>query len=222
MMIKTIRTTALILFFMTLLWVVLMVLSTMDLEPGWAEADYVEWISEPSLSFRINYLNVSFLTLGVCFIFVLLFRYLKLKSRSLALAGLIFVPIYGIMNLVCYASQISLVPSMAMSALGNPDSVSEVSRWIQANPDSIAGFVNGLAYAVLAIPSIIYGYLLKLDNRKISGLTFILNGIFCLLGIIGMIFGSKILSMGIMIGGFIFLVSLGCIWFELGRPRDSA
>lgn len=211
---KQIRVTALILFFLTLLWVILMALSTAAIEQAWTPSDYVEWISEPSLSFRINYLNVSFLTLGVVFFFVLLFKYLKLKSRSLALAGFVFVPIYGVLNLFCYSVQINLVPAMAQTALAQGESILRVAQWIQASPVSIVGKLNGLAYALLGIPSFLYGYLLIMDTRRVSGLTLLLSGILCLLGMAGMLFESKVLSMGTMAGGFLFLISLGAFWFD--------
>jgi len=213
-MIKSIRITSLILFLMTLLWVVLMGISTSAIEPDWNPEDYVRWTSQPGISYLLNYINVSLLTIGVVFLFTLLYRYLKQGSEGLALAGLIFVPVYGVMNLICYSLQISLVPSMAQGALGHPESIPGVSQWIQANPSSVAGFINGLAYAVLGIPSIIYGYLLLVDNRKFSGLTLLLNGCLCVIGIIGMIFENRILSMGVMAGGILFLLSLGFIWFE--------
>ncbi|MEN8201431.1 MAG: hypothetical protein ABFS28_02470 [Bacteroidota bacterium] len=222
-MIKPIRITGLILFLLTLLWVVLMGLSTIAIEPGWGPVDYVKWVSEPSLSYRLNYINVSVLTLGVVLFFTLLYSYLKQRSEGAALAGLIFVPIYGVMNLICYSLQISLVPFLAQAAMGHPESMHGVSQWIQANPASAAGFINGLAYAVLGIPSIIFGYLLMAESGKFSGLTLMLNGIFCVIGIIGMMLDIRILSMGVMVGGFLFLVSLGCIWFELRSrmPRSS-
>jgi hypothetical protein len=201
-----------------------MVLSTADIEPGWAEADYVKWASEPGLSFRLNYINVSFLTMGVVYLFVLLFRYLKQDARNVALAGFIFVPMYGILNLFCYSVQINLVPSMAQAVLAQPafeqgESIQRVAQWIQANPASVVGKLNGLAYALLGIPSILFGYLLMRKAIRYSGLTLLLNGILCLIGIAGMMLDIRILSMGTLAGGFLFLISLGSIWFELGRHR---
>jgi len=220
-MLKQLRITGLILFLMTILWVILMGISTADIEPVWSPGDYVEWASQPSFSYRLNYINVSLLTLGVVIFFALLYKVLNQKSKGIALAGLVFVPIYGMMNLICYSLQISFVPSMAQSALGHPESIQSAAQWIQANPDSIAGFVNGLAYALLAVPSLIFGYLLILDARRLSGLTLMLSGFLCLLGITGMILNSRILSMGIMAGGFIFLISLGCIVVEFRERADS-
>lgn len=221
-MTKQVRVTALILFCMTLLWVVLMALSTAAIEPDWSPFDFVEWAAESNLSYRLNYINVSLLTLGVVYFFTLLYRYLKQRSEGAALAGLIFVPMYGLMNLLCYSLQIIHVPSMAQSALDHPESMYAVSQWIQANPVSVLGFINGLAYAVLGIPSIIYGYLLIQDSRIISGYTLLSNGIFCIIGIIGIVLNSNILSFGVMAGGFLFLVSLLSIWLELGRRTDPA
>jgi hypothetical protein len=199
-----------------------MVFSTAAIEPGWSPEDYVAWTAEPDLFYKLNYINVSVLTLGVVFFFTLLFRFLKQKTEGVALAGFVFVPIYGVLNLLCYSLQISQVPSMALSALDHPESIPYVAQWIQANPASVIGFINGMAYAVLGIPSILYGYLLFTDSIKFAGLTLLLNGVFCVLGMMGMMLDSKILAMGIMVGGFLFLVSLGCFLFETGRRREQA
>lgn len=220
-MIRKIRITGLILFILTLLWVILMIFSTSAIEPGWSPVDYVEWASQPSLSYRLNYINVSVLTLGVVYLFVLLHKLLKKRHQIAALFGLIFIPIYGVMNLIAYSLQITFVPSMAQTALTQPDSIPRVAQWIQANPNSVVGFINGLAYAVLAIPSIIYGYLLVLDRRKYSGVTLIISGLLSIIGILGIILDSKVLSMGIMAGGFLFLLSLGFICFEFRERPDS-
>lgn len=211
------RITGLILFILTLLWVVLMGISTAPIEPDWSAASYLDWASKPSLSYLLNYINVTLLTAGVVLLFVQLYLFLQERNRQTVLAALLFVPIYGMLNLICYSIQISVVPAMAENALHHQESFELVAQLIQANPESLVGFLNGLAYAILGIPSIIYGYLLIKESKVITGYALLLSGILSLLGFAGMLMDSRILSMGIMIGGFLFLISLGGVLLEF-RP----
>jgi hypothetical protein len=74
--------------------------------------------------------------------------------------------------------------------------------------------MNGMAYAILGIPSIIYGILMFKEIKKISGVLILLNGISCIIGIIGYIIKNSILVMGIMIGGILFMGALAAMAFE--------
>ena len=216
------RITGLILFILTLLWVVLMGISTAPIEPEWSAVSYLDWASKPSFSYLLNYINVTLLTAGVVFLFVQLFVFLRVRNRQAALAALMFVPIYGMLNLICYSIQISVVPAMAENALHHEDSLELVAQLVQANPDSLVGFLNGLAYALLGIPSMIYGCLLIKESKAITGYALLFSGFQSLLGLAGMLMDSRILSLGILIGGFLFLISLGGILFEFSPRFEGA
>ena len=82
------------------------------------------------------------------------------------------------------------------------------SELIQANSHSLVGFLNGLAYAILGIPSIIYGVLLYRKAKRLSGVFLLINGIMCITGVIGYIMNSAVFALGVMIGGIVFLLSL--------------
>ncbi len=71
-----------------------------------------------------------------------------------------------------------------------------------------------MAYAILGIPSMIYGFLLIKESKKISGLLIALNGAFCIIGINGYIIKNSILASGIMIGGMLFMGCLVAMAFE--------
>lgn len=196
-----------------------MAISTAPVKPGWSAENFIEWVSSPTKAYVINYLNVTVLTVGVVFLFAQFYMHLKDKLHRLSIGGLLFVPIYGVINLISYSIQISLVPALAGNALDNVENIELVAQLIQANPNSAIGFLNGLAYAILGIPSLIYGRLLIRESKKVTGYALVLNGIFCMLGVIGMVLESRILSLGVLVGGFLFLVSLGGILFEFRNPR---
>jgi hypothetical protein len=63
---------------------------------------------------------------------------------------------------------------------------------------------------VLGIPSIIFGViLLKQDLwNRLAGFLLVLNGVACIIGIVGIALGNSLLSTGSFVGGFLFLFAL--------------
>ena len=205
---RRIKVTAILLLILTIIWLVFTIISMSEVKSSWNDIDFIKWISHPNFFFTGNYINASLLTIVAIFLFTFLFNFLKPKYDNIVITGLIFVPIYGVINLLCYSIQISIVPSIANSSLTNQNTIIIVSQLIQANSKSLIGFMNGLAYAILGIPSIIFGLFLIKDRKKYSGIFLLLNGILCIIGIIGYLIGNNILSSGIMIGGVVFLICL--------------
>ncbi len=222
MKMKAIRITALILLIQTITWVVFMAISTASIEPDWESLDYVRWASERGVTYIINYLNVSLLTLVAVLLFFLMYGYVKDLSRQAALLGLILVPVYGLMNLGCYSMQISLVPNLAASAMAGEGSIERIFRLIQANPDSLVGYLNGLAYAILGVPSILYGILLFQKSKKWSGVLLLLSGALSIVGIVGYTFGNDPLSAGVLLGGMVFLLALAALVVEFRPGKTSS
>ncbi len=74
----------------------------------------------------------------------------------------------------------------------------------------MAAFFNNLAYALLGIPSIIFGLVLLFTNKlpTLSTILLVLNGVACILGVIGVFLGNRLLSFGSLAGGVLFLVAL--------------
>jgi len=202
---------------MTTIWVVLTAISMSGTDPLWGDEDYLKWVADPDIFFTLNYLNVTFLTLVVLLLYLYLFNYLKALNRRLALAVLLLVPVYGAINIFSYSIQIFLVPGLARSALEHQGDISHVSALVQANSNSLVGLLNGIAYAILGIPSIVYGFMLYRSFRKYSGMFLLLSGVFSLLGLVGYLTDQALLSMGIMIGGILFLISLFLMIIEFKK-----
>ena len=209
-----IRITSIILLVQTVIWLVFTGFSMSQVESSWIYSDYVIWASNPDLFFIGNYINATLLTITTVVLYTFLYDFLKNKYESYALLGFVFIPIYGIINLLCYSIQISVIPLLASSSLDSPDKIYFVSQFIQANTKSIIGFMNGLSYAILGIPSIIYGILMFKELKKISGVFISLNGVFCIIGIIGYIIQNGALTAGIMLGGIVFMGGLVAMTYE--------
>jgi hypothetical protein len=209
-----IKVTSLILLFQTVIWLVFTGFSMSQVESSWTYNDYVSWAANPDIFFIGNYINATLLTITAVALYAFLYGFLKNKYENYAMLGLVFIPIYGVLNIVCYSIQISIVPLIASNSLDSPDKIYFASQFIQAYSKSIIGFMNGMAYAILGIPSIIYGILMYKEFKKLSGVLILLNGISCIIGIIGYIVNNSILATGIMIGGILFLGALAAMAFE--------
>ena len=211
---RKLKITALILLILTIIWVVFTGISMSQVKSSWNNSDLIKWVASPDIFFIGNYINATLLTIVAILLFSFLFTFLKPKYENMAIIGFVFIPIYGVINLICYSIQIAIVPAVAYNTLNNPDTINLASQLIQANSKSLIGFINGMAYAILGIPSIIYGLLLIKELIKYSGFFLLLNGILCIIGIIGYVIGNSIVAMGIMVGGIIFLISLIFMVFE--------
>ena len=209
-----IKATSIILLVQTIIWLVFTGFSMSQVDSSWTNKDYVNWASNPDFFFTGNYINATLLTVSAVTLYTFLYCFFKSKHQSLAILGLVFIPMYGIINIICYSIQISVVPQIAGNSLESPDKIYFASQFIQANSKSVIGFMNGMSYAILGIPSIIYGLLMFKELKKLSGVFISLNGVFCIIGIIGYIIENNILASGIMIGGILFMCGLVAMTFE--------
>lgn len=156
-----------------------------------------------------------------------LYELLRHRFPSLSIIALVFVPVYSLLNLFSYYSQITIVPRLI--ELGIDPQYRTLSDFLlrqllQSWPDSAVSIINNGAYAVLGIPSIIFGILLPDLNRKlrISGVFLVLNGVACLVGIIGYVARQPLLSLGSLVGAVFFLAALAALsWFFLSNTEDK-
>jgi hypothetical protein len=164
--------------------------------------------------FPVTYMNAGLFTTFVIALMGGLYFYCSSTLPGLSIVGLVFVPVYGTLNLIAYLSQITLVPALLEST--SIPAVADTAYFLlehtlQMLPGSTVAFFNNLAYAILGIPSTIYGWTLITDQYRAlrtSGWLLILNGIACFLGFIGILVNIDLLSFGTILGGAIFWVSL--------------
>jgi hypothetical protein len=121
--------------------------------------------------------------------------------------GAAFVPIYGLLNLFAYLSQITIVPRMA-ALQPVPDLL--LAQMVQAWPGSAVNVLNNLGYAVLGVPSIIFGLLLgrETPSLRLAGILLALSGVASIVGIAGIAARSAALALGSIVGGVLFLIAL--------------
>lgn len=210
---KQISRIALIEAALTLLWVILMIANTLRSGPINTVEQAIQTTRRMDLLYYLNYINAALLTGGAMLLYAALYRFLKTDFPRLALAGAVFVPLYGALNFFAYLSQITVVPALA--ARGSQS----LAQWLQIWPQSPVALLNQAAYTLLGIASILFGIaLMRKDSAtRMAAWLLILNGIACTLGFIGVLIGNAILSLGSLIGGFLFLVGVAVLGFQYRR-----
>lgn len=212
MVANKLRGSALILLVFTVFWLVLMILSVSKTGPITNLDEAIDSVANTGFIYPLTYINAVFITIVATIFFVYLYLYCKPMNADWALIGLIFVPIYSVLNLIVYFSQITVVPQL-LSLMDTTES-SEIYRvlvgqFVQGWSSSIISAFNQIAYAILAIPSIIFGVLLiKNKSLTIAGWFLTLNGIACIMGVIGTTLNNQLLAIGSVVGGVFFLIAL--------------
>jgi hypothetical protein len=196
------------------LWLVLLLWDMATAGPLETFQQVLAHVQKGDWKFLGTYINAGVFTIFVIVLMGGLYIYCSSTLSGLSIVGLLFVPIYGTLNLIAYLSQISLVPALLEST--STPAVADIAYFLlehtlQMLPGSTIAFFNNLAYAILGIPSVIYGWAFTTDQHRalrISGWLLILNGIVCILGFIGILFKAEYLSIGTILGGVIFWISL--------------
>jgi hypothetical protein len=187
--------------------------------------DAYDFVKDPGVLFYLTYLNVVVLTIFDVVLFGMLYLYFKPAFPVLSLCGVLFVPVYAAYNMFVYISQVSIVQKIISVYEGQVgEEVMQVllGQFIQLWEHSTIAFINNYAYAILGIPSVLFGIAIyrmepglnasssvKIPGlSKATGLLLVLNALACLLGIIGIIMGNQILAYGSAIGGGLFFLSL--------------
>lgn len=171
--------------------------------------------------FYAAYINAALVTLSAVAFFAALYAYLKPAAPGWVIIGIVFIPIYGALNLVVYLSQVTLIPVL-IELRADPNLTGMVDLLLrlalQSWPASTIAFFNSLAYAVLGIPSILFGIILWKYKGALrwGGVLLALNGVACILGVIGVLIGNRFLAQGVIAGGVFFLMALFPMsWFFL-------
>jgi len=216
---------SLILLTLTVLWIVLVIWDTASAGPMETFEQVLAHVARLSGTFYLTYVNAALLTLCTVIWLAGLYVYCKPHlSEWSAVTGLICTPIYGVLNLFAYLSQITIVPALlSLHRLPEYQAASEVllRMTIHQWPGSAVGFFNSLAYAVLSIPSIIFGLALGKHGRimRFGGILFALSGVASIIGVIGSLVGNALLGSGVVVGGVLFLLALAAMSWALLREE---
>jgi hypothetical protein len=204
---------ALLCLLFTIFWLIFLIADMASAGPLETFAQVSAHAARLNWLYYATYYNAALVTLSAVAFMSALYAWLKPAAPDWTVIGLVFVPIYGALNLVVYLSQVTLVPRL-FALRADPRYVDGVDLLLrltlQAWPISTLAFFNGLAYAILGIPSILFGILLwkHPGAPRWGGVLLALNGVACILGMIGFLTDNPLLGQGALVGGICFLLAL--------------
>ena len=142
--------------------------------------------------FYAGYANAALITVVAMMLFAGFYVYCRSVALVWAVIGLVFVPVYGVLNLIVYVSQLTVVPPLLdqYQANGAETTIEPMlAMWMQGWTGSAMWMLNNLAYAILGIPSIVFGALLGRQNPALSRAGWILaaSGIASIVGMGGIV-----------------------------------
>lgn len=215
---------------LTAIWGVLFLFTASPAAPAGTIADQVSTIENQYGLFMLTYANAGLLTVFCTVMLAGFYSICRDDDPLWASVALVFIPIYGAGNLIVYLSQVFVIPGL-LDRYHNPltGAMAEVMLELILHTwaGSLTGFVNGLAYAALGIPSIIFGILLFRNAQvyRFGGLLLIASGVLSILALVGIGIGSFILSLLSPLGGFVFLLGiilLGVKFLQASRIEARA
>ncbi|MEW5869865.1 MAG: hypothetical protein AB1894_11360 [Chloroflexota bacterium] len=207
---------------MTTLFLVLFITDMASAGPLDTFGQVLAHVSRQSWLSLVAYANVTLLTAVATIFFAGLYVYCRADAPLASAAAVIFVPVYSVFNFFAYFSQITVIPRM-LELHHMPEYQAMASFWLrqllQTGPGSAVSIFNNFAYAILGIPSIIFGVLLyrMYPSARLGALLFALSGVASMLGIIGFVVDSALLSWGSMVGAVFFLLSLPPLGWSFWR-----
>lgn len=214
-------TIALICLIVTAVWVLLLIYQASTLGSPETAAQAVAFVAHLDPLFYLTYGNAAMITLSATMLFAGLYIVLRADAPLWAAMGVAFLPVYSLLTLFSYVSQITLVPRLV--AL-QPESNVLLAQMVQAWPGSAVNVLNNLGYAVLGIPSIVFGVLLATRDvsLRLAGILLALSGVASLVGMGGIVVQNAVLSGGSIAGGLLFLAALIPLSVALLREDDHA
>jgi hypothetical protein len=171
------------------------------------------YVSRLNALFYLTYLNAALVTLSAAALFAGLYAFYRQSTPGWAEIGFAFVPVYATLNLVVYLSQVTVVPALLeLRADAGMQAMAEflLRQAIQQWPASGIAALNGMAYAILGVPSIIFGMQMLRAGKSLAvgGVMLVLNAVACLIGFAGAVMLNDLLSLGTLLGGVFFLLAL--------------
>jgi hypothetical protein len=211
---------------LTVIWLALLITGMAGAGPLDTFERTLAYVKPLGVTFYLTYLNAALITVMAVMLFALLYRAYQSAAPEWAITGLAFVPIYGAMNLCVYLSQVTVVPQLLqLQSMPEYQTLAPLllRQTLQIWPYSAVATVNNLAYAVLGIPSLIFGGLMLKANPtlRFGGILLGLSGLASIAGFIGIVAQISWLSQGSLVGGVLFLLALGPVSWAFLRTETA-
>jgi hypothetical protein len=179
------------------------------------------------LFYDFIYINSILLTLVGITIYAGLYVLLQRVDPLWATIGLVFVPLYGIIALCSYLSQLVVIPGL-IEMLAKPEYEAPATvllqQLIQIWPKSSLQQIDQFSYAISGITGIIYGLLLYRLGKPMR----LAGGLFALSGATGPIIGvgviaglSQLVTVSSMLGAILAMPAYLLLGINLLRNRTG-
>jgi len=198
---------------LTVLWLVCLIMGVTSADHLDTFDGVLSHLTKLDFLFYMTYVNAALLTVSATMLLVAFFFSLKPVAPLWSAIGVVFVPVYGCLNLVAYLSQVAVVPRLLrLRTVPKYQALSEflLQQTVQQWPDSAVFIFNNLAYAVLGVPSVIFGVLIMKSHRLVrpGGVLLGLSGVASIAGFVGIVAQTPWLAKGSLVGGILFLLAL--------------
>ena len=215
---RLLGTVALLCAITTAIWLVLLIVGVATQGPVETLEQALASVADLDLLHYLTYANAALITITATLLFAGLYVYCKPQEAVWAVMGLAFVPAYTVLNLFAYLSQITIVPRLVDL---QPESSLLLAQLVQSWPGSAVNVLNNLGYAILGIPSLIFGWLLLQRQRamRLPGGLLALSGTASLVAMVGIILQNAALSLGSIVSGVLFLLALIPLSITLLRQK---
>ena len=215
---RLLGTVALLCAITTAIWLVLLIVGVATQGPVETLEQALASVADLDLLHYLTYANAALITITATLLFAGLYVYCKPQEAVWAVMGLAFVPAYTVLNLFAYLSQITIVPRLVDL---QPESSLLLAQLVQSWPGSAVNVLNNLGYAILGIPSLIFGWLLLQRQRamRLPGGLLALSGAASLVAMVGIILQNAALSLGSIVSGVLFLLALIPLSINLLRQK---
>jgi hypothetical protein len=205
---KTIGIISSIAILTNIIWILLMMLMEGNAPVFKTLGERISFIESKAILYKLSYLNAALLTvIGILFM-TSLYIYSRKKNEFWPTIALVFIPIYGILNLFSYLSQVFIVPALLnLYKLPESKEISSILLNLTLHNwhGSIVESLNGLAYAILGIPSIIFPILIMRKPLVLAcgGIMLMTSGVLAIIAFLGTLVSTQYLTSISIIGGIL-------------------
>jgi hypothetical protein len=179
------------------------------------------------LFYTFTYLNAVCFTLLGTIIYAGLYAFLRRGAEMWAAIGFVFAPIYGLIALGSYLSQLVVTPRL-VEALAKPEYAATATVLLQHLlhmwPQSSLQQVDQFAYALGSIPGIIFGWLLYRHSRpmRLAGALLALSGATGPFIAVGVFAGlTQLVTVASMLGGILAMPAYLSLGVNLLRSEPN-
>ena len=220
------RRMALATFVSVLLWIPLMFAGQIELGPIENDQQLIRAAGRFGLFLSLGYINAVCFTILNGALLLGLYFHLRQEAPLLCLVGVATVPVYTVLNVFAYGAQVTVLPMLTQRLTADPGNLTYQTLIVEVAHfgHGLVATLNGLAYTLHGIPSIAFAVAMyKKSQRAVwIALVMILNAVVCLLGFVGHLVPVPALSMGIVMGGLIWVVAVGMLWRFFRREALAA